>query len=129
MQYFESTGRRKTATARVRLFPGGNGQITVNERKAEEYFPRPGDMDKVIGPMRAAQMEGRVNVTVHVMGGGQTGQADAVAHGLAQALVKYNSELRPTLRQAGFLSRDPREKERKKPGLKKARKRPTFTKR
>jgi small subunit ribosomal protein S9 len=129
MQYFESTGRRKTATARVRLFPGGNGQITVNERKVEEYFPRPGDMDKVLGPVRAAQMEGRVNVTVHVMGGGQTGQADAVAHGLAQALVKYNSELRPTLRQGGFLSRDPREKERKKPGLKKARKRPTFTKR
>lgn len=129
MQYFESTGRRKTATARVRVFPGGNGQITVNERKVEEYFPRPGDMDKVMGPVRAAQMEGRVNVTVHVMGGGQTGQADAVAHGLAQALVKYNAELRAALRASGFLSRDPREKERKKPGLKKARKRPTFTKR
>lgn len=129
MQYYESTGRRKTATARVRVFPGGNGQITVNERAATEYFPRPGDMDKVMGPMRAVQMDGRVNVTIHVMGGGQTGQADAVANGIAHALVKYNAELRPVLRQGGYLSRDPREKERKKPGLKKARKRPTFTKR
>ena len=129
MQYYESTGRRKTATARVRIFPGGTGEITVNERKAAEYFPRYGDMEKVMGPVRAAQMEGRMNVSVHVLGGGQTGQADAVAHGIAHALLKYNAELRAALRQAGFLTRDDREKERKKPGLKKARKRPTFTKR
>ncbi len=129
MQYFESTGRRKTATARVRIFPGGTGEITVNERKGVEYFPRFGDMDRILGPMRAVQMEGRLNITVHVIGGGQTGQADAVANGIAQALVKYNPDLRPTLRQGGFLTRDDREKERKKPGLKKARKRPTFTKR
>ena len=129
MQYFESTGRRKTATARVRITPGGNGQITVNDRKAEEYFPRTGDMAKVLGPVRATQMEGRLNISIHVMGGGQTGQVDAVANGIALALTKYNVELRPVLRQQGFLTRDPREKERKKPGLKKARKRPTFTKR
>ncbi len=129
MQYYESTGRRKTATARVRIFPGGTGEITVNERKGTEYFPRYGDMDRILGPMRAVQMEGRLNITVHVLGGGQTGQADAVANGIAHALIKYNPDLRPALRQGGFLTRDDREKERKKPGLKKARKRPTFTKR
>jgi small subunit ribosomal protein S9 len=129
MQYYESTGRRKSATARVRVFPGGSGEIVVNERSAQEYFPRFGDMDRILGPLKAAQLDGRVNISVHVLGGGQTGQADAVAHGVAQALVKYNPELRPTMRQGGFLSRDPREKERKKPGLKKARKAPTFTKR
>lgn len=129
MAYFESTGRRKTATARVRVTPGGTGTIVVNERKAEEYFPRFGDMDRVLGPLRAAQLEGRVNVSVHVSGGGQTGQAEAVANGVARALLKINEELRPVMRKGGFLTRDDREKERKKPGLKKARKRPTFTKR
>jgi small subunit ribosomal protein S9 len=129
MQYYESTGRRKTATARVRVFPGGTGEITVNERAGAEYFPRPGDMDRVLGPIKLAQLEGRVNVSVHVLGGGQTGQADAVANGVARALLKYNPELRGALRTGGFLTRDSREKERKKPGLKKARKRPTFTKR
>lgn len=129
MQYFESTGRRKTATARVRVFPGGTGEITVNERTGAVYFPRPGDMDRALGPIKIAQLEGRVNVSVHVLGGGQTGQADAVANGVARALLKYNPELRQALRTGGFLTRDSREKERKKPGLKKARKRPTFTKR
>ena len=129
MPYFENTGRRKTATARVRVTPGGSGQIVVNERKVEEYFTRPGDMERIMGPLKAAQMEGRLNITVLVKGGGPTGQVDAVRHGIARALVHYNEELRPTMRQGGFLSRDPREKERKKPGLKKARKAPTFTKR
>jgi small subunit ribosomal protein S9 len=113
----------------VRIFPGGTGTILVNDREAVDYFPRPGDMDKVLGPLRVTQLEGRFNISVHVMGGGQTGQADAVANGLAQALCKLDPELRPALRQSGFLTRDDREKERKKPGLKKARKRPTFTKR
>ncbi len=129
MPYFESTGRRKTASARVRVTPGGTGEMTVNEKPAKDYFPRFGDLDRILGPVRIAQLEGRVNVTVHVLGGGQTGQADAVAQGMARALVKYNPELRSALRAGGFLTRDDREKERKKPGLKTARKRPTFTKR
>ncbi len=101
----------------------------VNERPAEEYFPRLGDMDQILGPLRAAELEGKVDISVKVQGGGVTGQTGAIRHGLARALLKMDPELRPTMRAGGFLTRDARMKERKKPGLKRARKAPTYTKR
>jgi small subunit ribosomal protein S9 len=127
--YYEGVGRRKTATARVRIYPGGDGTFIVNDRPVAEYFSRVGDVDHLMAPLRAVEQEGRFNVSVHVNGGGVTGQAGAVQHGLARALLRLDPELRPILRQAGYLSRDARMKERKKPGLKRARKAPTYTKR
>jgi small subunit ribosomal protein S9 len=127
--YYEGVGRRKTSTARVRLYPGGEGTFIVNDRPVEEYFPRLGDMDNLMAPLRVTEQEGRVNVTVHVSGGGITGQSGAVRHGIARALLKLDPELRPILRKGGHLTRDARMKERKKPGLKRARKAPTYTKR
>jgi small subunit ribosomal protein S9 len=127
--YYEGVGRRKTATARVRIYDEGSGEMLVNDKPIQEYFPRTGDMDNVLQPMRTVGMEGRFDMTVRVKGGGVTGQSDAVRLGLARALIKYDEELRRALRQAGLLTRDAREKERKKPGLKRARKAPTYTKR
>lgn len=127
--YYEGVGRRKTATARVRIYPGGEGTFIVNDRPVEEYFPRVGDMESLMAPLRVAEQEGRVNISVHVKGGGITGQTGAVEHGIARALLKLDPELRPVLRKGGHLTRDAREKERKKPGLKRARKAPTYTKR
>ncbi|MBN1119885.1 MAG: 30S ribosomal protein S9 [Anaerolineae bacterium] len=129
MQYYEGVGRRKTASARVRIYPGGSGSITVNDRPVEEYFPRYGDIDQLREPLDLAGFTGKMDVTVHVKGGGVTGQTDAVRMGMARALLKYDEELRPAMRKAGLLTRDAREKERKKPGLKRARKAPTYTKR
>jgi small subunit ribosomal protein S9 len=128
VQYFEGVGRRKTSTARVRVIRG-TGSMVVNGKKAEEYFPRYGDLELATSPLRAASLEGQLDVSVKVQGGGVTGQADAVRHGLARALVTMDENLRAALRADGLLSRDPREKERKKPGLKRARKAPTYTKR
>jgi small subunit ribosomal protein S9 len=128
VQYYEGVGRRKTSTARVRLTEG-NGSITVNGKPAEQYFPRYGDMVAAIAPLRVAGFEGKLDVTVKVEGGGITGQSEAVQQGMARALVKLNAELRPVMRTAGYLTRDARMKERKKPGLKRARKAPTYTKR
>jgi small subunit ribosomal protein S9 len=128
--YYEGVGRRKAATARVRLYTEENqGQIVVNGRPAEEYFPRLGDMQAIMDPLEAVGLEGKFFVSVLVMGGGVTGQTDAVRHGLARALLKSDPELRSTLRRGGYLTRDPRVKERKKPGLKRARKAPQYTKR
>jgi small subunit ribosomal protein S9 len=128
--YYEGVGRRKTATARVRLYTEENqGQIVVNGRPAEEYFTRLGDMQTVREPLEAVGLEGNFFVSVLVDGGGVTGQADAVRHGLARALIKSDPMLRSTLRRAGYLTRDPRVKERKKPGLRRARKAPQYTKR
>ncbi len=129
VQYYEGVGRRKTATARVRIFPGGTGSIVVNNKPVEQYFPRVGDVERLMEPLKATGSEGRYNITVLVKGGGVTGQADAVRHGIARALLKFDPELRPVLRKGGFLTRDAREKERKKPGLKRARKAPQYTKR
>lgn len=129
IQYYEGIGRRKTATARVRIYPEGQGRIIVNDKPAEQYFPRIGDMDRILKPLKVTGGEGRYDITVLVKGGGITGQADAVSHGLARALLKYNPDFRPLLRKAGLLTRDAREKERKKPGLKRARKAPQYTKR
>ena len=127
--YYQGTGRRKSSTARVRLFPGGSGAITVNGRNLDDYFCRQRDAMIATGPLNLTSMEGKFDVTIQVIGGGTTGQAGAVCHGIARALVEADPELRPTLRKAGLLSRDPRAKERKKPGLKRARKAPQYTKR
>ena len=127
--YYEGIGRRKTSTARVRLWSGGNGSVVINDKPGEEYLARIGDFEQVLEPLRAVGQETAYNVTVKVQGGGDTGQRDAIQLGLARALLKIEPEWRPVLRAGEFLSRDPREKERKKPGLKRARKAPTYTKR
>jgi small subunit ribosomal protein S9 len=127
-QYYEGVGRRKTSTARVRL-SAGEGTISCNERTGADYFPRPGDLDLVVAPLATAGLAGKYNITIQVKGGGITGQVGASQLGVARALLKLDAELRPQMRKALFLTRDPREKERKKPGLKRARKAPTYTKR
>lgn len=123
-QYFEGIGRRKEASARVRLYPGGTGSVVINDKPGAEFLPREGDLDKALSPLRLVGADGQYNVSVHVMGGGITGQTSAILLGIARALVKVNPELRPQLRKAGLLTRDPRVKERKKPGLRRARKAP-----
>ena len=128
-QYYEGLGRRKEATARVRLHVGGNGQVVVNDKPAEQYFPRDGDLKIVVEPLQLTETEGRFDVTVKVQGGGITGQRDAVSLGIARALLKVDPEHRSVLRRGGYLTRDSRAKERKKPGLKRARKAPQYTKR
>jgi small subunit ribosomal protein S9 len=128
-QYYEGVGRRKSATARVRVYPGGTGNVIVNDKPVGEYFPRLGDVASLLKPLEVAGMQGRLDLTVKVTGGGVTGQTDAVKLGVARALLEYQPELRPAMRKAGLLTRDAREKERKKPGLKRARKAPTYTKR
>jgi small subunit ribosomal protein S9 len=129
VQYYEGIGRRKESTARVRLM-NGNGKFIVNDKPAEAYFTRLGDLEAILAPVGAAgQDRATLDITVVVKGGGVTGQTDAVQLGVARALVKMNAELVSTMRKGGFLTRDARVKERKKPGLKRARKAPTYTKR
>ena len=127
--YFYGTGRRKTAVARVRLYPNGDGTMTINGRKAEEYFGQGRLITEARSPLRLVELAGSMNASVKVAGGGVSGQAGAVRHGVARALLRSNEELRSVLRKAGFLTRDPRVKERKKYGLKRARKAPQYTKR
>jgi len=129
VQYYEGIGRRKESTARVRIMTG-SGKFIVNEKSGDEYFNRLGDVDSIMAPLQAAGYErDQMDITVAVKGGGVTGQTDAVQLGVARALMKMNPDLRPALRKGGFLTRDARVKERKKPGLKRARKAPTYTKR
>lgn len=123
-----STGRRKCAAARVFL-SRGNGRITVNDRDIDSYFGRETARMVVRQPLEVTNMLGTVDVTVTVSGGGQSGQAGAIRHGLSRALVAYDESFRSPLRRAGFLTRDSREVERKKVGLHKARKRPQYSKR
>ena len=127
-RYYNAKGRRKTAVARVRLYPG-DGAFVVNGKPAEEYFSREVDLAHALGPILATRSEGGYMISVVVKGGGVSGQAGAIRHGIARALLLANPELRPLLRRSGFLTRDPRAKERKKPGLKRARKAPQYTKR
>jgi len=127
-QYYYGTGRRKTATARVRLYPG-KGDCVVNGKPAEEYFSREGDMATALSPLQLTDLQDGFMVSVVVAGGGLTGQTEAIRHGVARALLEADPDLRPQLKRAGFLTRDPRVKERKKPGLKRARKAPQYTKR
>lgn len=130
-QYYEGIGRRKRASARVRIYPDeqSTGAFTVNDKGVNDYFPRYGDYETLIGPLNDTELFGKIDVTVLVNGGGITGQTGAVRLGLARALVKYDENLRGVLRANGHLTRDARIKERKKPGLKRARKAPTYTKR
>ncbi len=123
-----STGRRKTAAARVWIKPG-SGNISINKRSIEQYFGRETSRMIVRQPLEAADLLGKLDVTITVKGGGSNGQAGAIRHGLARALVNRDEELRSTMRRAGFLTRDARAVERKKIGLHKARKRPQFSKR
>jgi small subunit ribosomal protein S9 len=125
---YNGTGRRKTSVARVRLMPG-EGKITVNGREYAEYFTRPAYQASITAPLKAVEAQNRYDVVVQVHGGGPTGQADAVRHGIARALAEESQEARSELKGAGFLTRDARAVERKKYGLKKARKRPQFSKR
>jgi small subunit ribosomal protein S9 len=125
---FLATGKRKSSIARVTLMPG-NGKIQINSRDLEEFFPRPLHQTMVKQPLAVSGYEGNVDVRVRVHGGGISGQAGAVRHGVARALTEIDAELRGDLKRRGFLTRDARVKERRKAGLKKARKRPQFSKR
>ena len=128
-QYYEGVGRRKEATARVRIMKG-SGTFVINEKTLEEYFPTERDNKTVTEPLGVLSgSRSDYDISVLVKGGGVIGQADSVRLGLARAILKMEPELRPELSHAGFLSRDARSKERKKPGLKGARKAPTYTKR
>lgn len=125
---YTGTGRRKTSVARVRLLPG-DGNITVNGKDYTEYFPRQAYQISVKSPLDLLEVSGNYDVVVKVHGGGPTGQADAVRHGIARALSEESQDARGDLKEAGLLTRDSRSVERKKYGLKKARKRPQFSKR
>ena len=126
--YFYGTGRRKNSVARVRVYTG-TGKITINDRDIDDYFGL--ETLKLIGrqPLAVAEVEGKFDIVVRVNGGGVAGQAGAIRHGLSRALLQYDENLRPALKKAGFLTRDPRMKERKKYGLKAARRAPQFSKR
>ncbi len=126
--YIYGTGRRKTAVARVRLLPG-DGAILVNGKDVTDYFGRTGAVAQLRLPFRVTETEGRYSASILVSGGGFTGQAGAIRHGIARALLTAYPDARHALREAGLLTRDPRAKERKKYGLKRARKAPQYTKR
>ena len=129
VQYYEGIGRRKESTARVRVM-NGSGRFLVNEREAKAYFTRLGDLNNILLPFNAVgQDSAQYDITVTVSGGGVSGQTDAVRLGVARALLKINADWTSALRKFGLLTRDARVKERKKPGLKRARKAPTYTKR
>jgi small subunit ribosomal protein S9 len=126
--YHYARGRRKEAIATVRLYPG-KGEIVVGDKTAAEYFNNEALVTTVEQPIKLAGLEQKFRISLHLSGGGKRGQADAARLAIARALNVMSEDLRPTLKKAGFLTRDPREKERKKPGLKKARKAPQFSKR
>lgn len=125
---FYGTGRRKTSVARVRLI-AGSGKVIINNRELEEYFNFETLRVKAMEPLTVTSTEGKYDVFINVHGGGYTGQAGAIRHGISRALLKVDQELRPTLKQEGMLTRDSRMVERKKYGLKKARRAPQFSKR
>ena len=125
---FYATGRRKTSSARVYLTKG-KGNISVNDRSLEDYFGREVAQMLVKQPLKLLDLDEKVDLKIMVKGGGSFGQAGAIRHGISRALLAFDEELRPQLKQAGFLTRDPRKVERKKPGLKKARKREQYSKR
>ncbi len=127
-EYLHGTGRRKTAVAQVRLFPG-NGAIMIDNQPFEERFNRIDYRQAIMKPFEVTETAGKFDVVVKVNGGGITGQCEAIRHGIARALAKIDTNYHDTLRDFGLLTRDPRIKERKKPGLKRARKAPQYTKR
>lgn len=126
--YYYGTGRRKNSIARVRLF-NGTGKITINDRDIDSYFGLETLKLIVRSPLALTATDGKFDIVVNVVGGGVAGQAGAIRHGITRALMEYDAELRPILKKAGFVTRDPRMKERKKYGLKAARRAPQFSKR
>ena len=127
-EQFYGTGRRKSAVARVWMIPGA-GKILINGRGLEDYFPRATSRMMLMQPLVLTESEGKFDIKVNVCGGGQTGQADAVKHGISRALLRFDQAMRPSLKRAGFLTRDARKKERKKPGQPGARKKFQYSKR
>ena len=127
--YFYGTGRRKSSVARVRVYANGTGKITINDRDIDDYFGLETLKLIVRQPLEVTGNENKFDIVCTVTGGGVTGQAGAIRHGLSRALLQYDENLRTTLKKAGFLTRDPRMKERKKNGLKAARRAPQFSKR
>lgn len=128
-EYLYAAGKRKTAVARVRLYPKGKGLVTVNEKPMEEYFKLITSKGVISSPLKIAGLTKEFDISVKVSGGGVNAQAEAIRHGISRALLLYNDQLRTSLKKAGFLTRDSRIKERKKPGLKRARRAPQFSKR
>ncbi len=128
-RYIEAIGRRKTSTARVRITPAGKHAVTVNDKSVDEYFPTDVLRRHIAEPFDVEGLDQKFNVSVHVKGGGISSQSEAVRHGIARALTKYEENLRVPLKGAGYLRRDPRMKERRKFGLKKARRAPQWSKR
>lgn len=127
-QYFGTTGKRKTAIARVKLFHDGEGHFVVNNSKIDEYFAGVA-VENAVSPLRITGNEKAFDIEAHVLGGGKSAQSDAIRHGITRALLLWNPDLRVELKRMGFLRRDPRIKERKKPGLHRARRAPQFSKR
>jgi small subunit ribosomal protein S9 len=129
-EYYYGLGRRKTSVARVRVYPNGDGSIIINGKNAQNYFGRDAHVATLTAPLRALDLNNSsYTLTIRVVGGGISGQAGAISHGLARALVRLNPEFKQALRKGKYLTRDSRMKERKKPGLKRARKAPQYTKR
>lgn len=128
-KYYYSTGKRKTSVAKVRLFPNGEGKIEVNGKAAQDYFTVNTQIGTILEPLKTVEQEKNVNITVEVQGGGTTGQAQAIRHAIAKSLLVMDETFRPALKRRGFLTRDARRVERKKPGLKKARRSPQWAKR
>ena len=128
-EYYYASGRRKTSVARVRIYPKGKGMIMVNNKPLNEYFTMITSKEIITSPLKLAGVSKDFDISVKVTGGGANSQAEAVRYGIARALLCFEDTLRPTLKKAGFLTRDARAKERKKPGLKRARRAPQFSKR
>lgn len=127
-KFTETVGKRKTAMARVRWYRGGGGEIIVNQQKIDRYFT-PSLVALAMAPLKLVGLQKDFNLSIRVAGGGKKGQASAIKHGIARLLIKHNEDLRPVLKAKNFLTRDARKKERKKPGLKKARRAPQWSKR
>jgi small subunit ribosomal protein S9 len=127
-EYLSAVGRRKTAIARVKLFKNGAGEMTINEKPLVKFFDAT-NVEVVLSPLKLVGQSDKINVTVKITGGGKNSQAEAIRHGLSRALVELNANFRKPLKKAGFLARDARKKERKKPGLKRARRAPQWSKR
>jgi small subunit ribosomal protein S9 len=128
-KYFYAVGRRKASVATVRLYPNGEGKIEINGKPAKSYFSVMTQMGTILDPLKVTENEKHTNITIQVVGGGNTGQAQAIRHGISRALVEMNPLLRPQLKKSGYLTRDSRKVERKKSGFKKARKSPQWSKR
>lgn len=128
-KYHYAIGRRKSASATARIYPKGSGQIFVNDQEFETYFPNVEQRLAITAPLVVTSNEKQFDITIHVKGGGKSGQADAIRLAISRALLLWQSELRPVVKSHGFLTRDSRVKERKKPGLKRARRAPQFSKR